>query len=142
MPTRVIHLTLAGVVAAARAAYDAGTLQAQQQQQAVDDVTCSYTGNCAIGAALSAADKKFLKSHSYDNKSSFALVVSGVFVVDGDDPDGDSLLISTIQRRHDAWVEAVHRGRAPIEVENARKSFVKDLDKAENVINARIALGE
>lgn len=93
-----VHLTYDQVVAAAQAAYDAGTLQAQTAPSS----HCYYrsprdNSPCAIGAALTDEQAGMLADRSMNGKSVQGLIDRMILVTD------EPYQLNRLQRAHDRW---------------------------------------
>ena len=93
-----IKLDMQNVLKAARKAFDAGKLQAQQQWTGE---ACKYAGPCAIGAALTKPQQEYLDNDSSDCSIS-AHLRSGAVIIDAEAWDD----LQTLQRDHDNWTTA------------------------------------
>lgn len=117
-----INLTSRGIWVAAKAAYEAGQLQAQRQKRAV----CSYPGKCAIGVAMTQE-----QAQSVPNDPLVQLITKGFVDVDGKGMDGiyahDPKISAclALQPAHDDWTMSAGFTRW----ETAEKAFVEALDK-------------
>ncbi len=130
-----VTLTLAGIAQAARAAYDAGELQAQKHPGTSRCVYSKSAGPCAIGVAIE--DQKEAFRFDRGTTAIGSLISKGDVIIEGIDPktvfaDAVADLVLHLQSTHDRWA-GVYLSR-PEERAYAEADFVNQLVRLETYV--------